>query len=121
VSEDSNSIARVYRASGVWLLVLLACGILSTAGGVAGALYVAKATLKTPHARPWLVGLCAAFGVLGIYTLLSTFRSRVVLFRDRIEVRELTRTLTLTLQEVQGWRSLPTFPPVLVLIPSTEW
>jgi hypothetical protein len=40
-----------------------------------------------------------------------------VLFPDRIEVEELTRTAVLSRQEIRGWRLLATSPPGFVLVP----
>ena len=63
------------------------------------------------------MGLCLVFAVLGIYCLLSTLRSRIVLFPDRIQVEQLSRTEVLDREDLRGWRSLPTSPPGLVLVP----
>ena len=99
------------------MIALVVCGLLLSIGGSAGAWYSATEPLHTPQARFWLVCVCGAFALLGVYCLLSTFRSRVVLFVDRIEVEELTRTISLSRQEVRGWRSLPTSPPCFMLVP----
>jgi hypothetical protein len=115
--EDFKRAPRVYRASGGWLITLMACGFLLAIGGLAGAWCSATATLNPPNARYWLVGICLTFGVLGVYTLLSTFRSKVLLFSDRIEIHELTRISSFSRQEIQGWRYLPASPPVFILIP----
>jgi hypothetical protein len=115
--QDPSVYPRVYRASGGWLIALILCGSVLALGGIFGTWFLANATLRNLQSRFWLVGLCLAFGALGIYCLLSTFRSRVVLFADRIEVEELTRTAVLSRDEVRGWRSLPTSPPGFVFIP----
>jgi len=116
--EDPSAYPRVYRASGWWLIGLTFSGAVFAIGGMIGAWFAAKAPLQNPHGRLWLVGLGLAFGVFGVYCLLSTFRSRVVLFPDRIEVEELTRTAVLSREEVRGWRSLTAWPTVFVLVPS---
>lgn len=116
-SPMAGSYPRIYRASGGWRVGLIACGLLLLIGGVAGAWYLATEPLRNPQARFWLVGLCAMFGLLGGYCLLSTLRSRVLLYPDRIEVVELTRTTALPRQEIRGWRSIPTSPPGFMLVP----
>jgi hypothetical protein len=92
--------------------------LLLSIGGMAGAWFLSTEPLRaTAMSRIWLVGLCGVFGLLGVYCLISTFRSRVVLFPDRIEIEELTRTTSLDRQEIRGWRSLPTSPPGFLLVP----
>jgi hypothetical protein len=113
----SGNYPRVYRASGWWLVGLIVCGLLFSIGGMVGAWFLATKPLQILQARIWLVGLCCAFGLLGVYCLLWTLRSRVVLFPDRIEVKELTRTTSLSRQEIRGRRSLPSSPPVFLLVP----
>jgi hypothetical protein len=115
--EDPSVYPRVYRASGGWLIYLTLFGLLLALGGISGTWFFTATSLPNPQSRLWLVGLCFAFVVLSIYFLLSTFRSRVVLFADRIEVEELTRTAVLSRQEVRGWRSLSTSPRVFVFLP----
>jgi hypothetical protein len=114
---DSSVYPRVYRASGGWLISLTLCGILLSIGGIAGTWFFSTQSVRNSHSRFWLIGLCLGFAALGIYCLLSTFRSRVVLFPDRIEVEELTRTKVISREEIRGWRSLPTSPPGFVLLP----
>ncbi len=65
----------------------------------------------------WIVGVCVLVAVFGIYCLLSTYRSKVVLFPDRIEAEELTRTDVLSRDEIRGWRPIPTSPGGFVFIP----
>jgi hypothetical protein len=65
----------------------------------------------------WLAAPCTATAVFGIYCLFSTFRSKIVLFQDRIEVHELFSTKVLSRQEIKGWRMLPTSPTAFVFVP----
>jgi hypothetical protein len=115
--EGASVFPRVYRASGGWLIFLTLCGLLLAIGGTIGAWFAATAVLRNSQSRLWLVGLGLAFGALGVYLLLSTFRSRVVLFPDRIEIEELTRTAVMSREEIRGWRLLAASPPGLVLVP----
>jgi len=88
--EESAVYPRVYGASGGWLVTLTTCGSALALAGIAGAWFFATERIQSPRASLWLAGLCMAFAVLGIYCVLSTVRSRMVLFSDRIEVEELT-------------------------------
>lgn len=115
--EDPSVYPRVYRASGGWLIALILCGIVLAIGGAIGAWFSATAAVSSTSSRLWIVALCLVFVVFGIYCVLSTLRSRVVLFADRIEVEELTRTSVLKRDEVLGWRSLPTSPPDYIFVP----
>jgi len=114
---DPAAYPRIYRASGGWLVALTLCGLLFVVGGAIGAWSLAAARHGNPQARFWLVSLCLAITAFGIYCLLSTFRSRVVLFVDRIEVEELTHTRVLSRDEIRGWRSVPTTPSGFAFIP----
>ncbi len=82
-----------------------------------GAWFLAAAPPSNNSSRFLIIGLCFAFAALGVYCILSTLRSRVVLFADRIEVEDLTRTVALKREEIRGWRSLATSPPGYVFVP----
>jgi hypothetical protein len=99
------------------MVVLSLCGAGLVVGGIFGALSLAKPHSENPTAQPWLVALCLGFAGLGVYLLLSLFRSRVVLFPERLEIEELTHVQVLSREELRGWRLLPTSPSTLVLIP----
>jgi len=49
-------------------------------------------------------GTCSAFFFLAVYLLLTTIRSKIVLYADRIEMHELTATHTMRRDEIAGWR-----------------
>lgn len=100
------------------MIFLSICGSALALGGIIGMWFTAAEPVRNAQSRFWLVGLCLVFTALGVYCLLSTFRSRVVLFADRIEVEELTRTMTLSREEIRGWRSIPTSPPSFLLLPN---
>lgn len=51
------------------------------------------------------------------YVLLSLRLSKIVLFQDRIEVVELTRTKVLSRRDIRGWKSVSASPPAFVLVP----
>jgi hypothetical protein len=65
-----------------------------------------------------LTGLSILFFGLGVYLLLSMWRSKIVLMEDRIEIHELTRVRSLQKKEIRGWRLVPTgYMAVLELVP----
>ena len=65
-----------------------------------------------------LTGLSILFFGLGVYLLLSMWRSKIVLMEDRIEIHELTRVRSLQKSEIRGWRLVPTaYMAVLELVP----
>lgn len=116
--DKQSDFPRVYRASGGWLVLLTTCGLgFAIAGSVGAWWFSVGDPHSNSHSAFWLVGLCITFAAFGIYCLLSTYRSRVVLFPDRIEVEELTRTDVLSREQIRGWRSLPTSPPGFVFVP----
>jgi hypothetical protein len=116
--KNQSDFPRVYRASGGWLIFLTLIGAgFAIAGSIGSWWFAVYEPLQGSHSRFWLVGLCASFAALGVYCLLSSYRSRVVLYSDRIEVEELTRTDVLSREEIRGWRSLPTSPPGFVFVP----
>ncbi len=109
--------SKAYQATGFWRYFLFLCGVLLAAGGVAGVWF--SATVKSPL-RVWLAGLCFGLLLLGVYTLLSLFRSKVILFADHICVQELTRRKVLYCNEIRGWRIGRTSPACLVLEPRNK-
>lgn len=108
---------RVYQASGFWRIALVLTSIILAAGGGLGVWLSATGQLGKPGSRLWLMSISVGLGLLGLYCLLSTLRSRVVLFPDRIVVEELTRTVVLSRDEIRGWRSLPTSPLTFLFVP----
>ncbi len=108
---------REYRATRGWVIFLGICGSGLAVGGAIGVWLLATTSLRNLQARFWLIGLFTVLAALGFYLLLSTFRSKVVLFADRIEVDELFSTEFLSREEIRGWRTLPTSPSALVFVP----
>lgn len=96
---------------------LVGIGLLFAGGGVAMIIFVANDPVVRPQGRIWLELLFSGFVVMGVYLILSTIRSRVVLYEDRVEVVELTHTKVLRSDQIGGWRVGPTTPICYVLIP----
>ena len=104
-----QSYPRVFRPSGGWPAVLAICSLLGTVGGAAGTWYFGTGhEAKDPQGRFLLTGFSVLFFGLGVYLLLSLWRSKIVLTEDRIEIHELTRVRSLQKNEILGWRLVPT-------------
>jgi len=114
------SYPRVYKPSGGWFTTLIVFGALFALGGLCSAWIVSRDAVVKPQNRNWLVGFLLSVAIFGVYCILSALRSRVVLFADRIEVKELTRTFALNRDDIRGWRSLPTSPPAFVFVPRDD-
>lgn len=110
---------RTYRPSGGWWATLAACSLLSAGGGAAGAWYFGTGhEVQGLQGRLLLAGLSTLFFGLGIYLLLSLWRSKIVLTADRIEIHELTRVRSLQKNQIRGWRLVPAgYVAVLELVP----
>ena len=106
---------RVYRASGSWLAILVACGIILLLGGVAGIWFSLKPPISQASPRLFLILLCGAFAALGSYCTLSAIYSRVILFADRIEVLDIGRHRVMARTDIRGWRSRSASPPIFTL------
>jgi len=57
---------------------------------------------KDPRGRFLVTELSILFFGLGVYLLLSLWRSKIVLTKDRIEIHELTRVRSLQKKEIRG-------------------
>jgi len=114
-----QSYPRSFRPSGGWSAILTICSLLCTVGGAAGTWYFGTGhDAKDPQGRFLLTGLSILFFGLGVYLLLSLWRSKIVLTEDRIEIHELTRVRSLQKSEIRGWRLVPTaYMAVLELVP----
>src|SRR5690242_21025691 len=104
----SGNYPRVYRVSGGWRIGLTLCGVLLSADGIAGACRFVKDSARTAQSPWWPASLFVALALFCIYCLLSTFRSRVVLYPDRMERVGAMNTAVLSRDEIRGWRILPT-------------
>jgi len=106
---------REYCAAGFWKGLLLLCSLVLLCGGIAGICFAVAGQFDRPSARIWFGGLFFVFVVLSAYVLLWLFKSKIVLFPDRISIEELTSTKVFHRDELRGWRMMPTSPPTLVL------
>lgn len=98
------------RVAGWWLSSFVECCCLRLAW------FSATWPVRSSDKHAWLTIICLAFAILGLYCLLSSVRSKIILFTDRIEVVELTRKIVMRRSEVLGWRSVPSSPPSFVLV-----
>lgn len=94
-------------------------GIAVVAGGLGTWYFGTGHEVHTLREGILLAGIAFAFLVIGVYLILVAFRSKVVLFEDRIEIHELTRVRAINRRELTGWRlSTETTPPIIVLVPT---
>lgn len=125
MQSDTNTTAvavlpKIYRPSGFWKIALLLCSAVAICGGGAGVLFAAVGQFTSPGSRVTLAFVFGSFSLLGIYVLLWLFRSRVLLFPDRISIEELTSAKVFSRDELAGWRIRPSSPPALVLQPKDK-
>src|ERR1700757_3982695 len=85
-SPSDTTYPRIYKVSSGWLIFLTLFGLVLAIGGILGARFLATEPLRNPQSRMWLIGLSLVFAGFGVYCLLSTLRSRVLLYPDHIEV-----------------------------------
>jgi hypothetical protein len=106
---------RTYPVSTGWRVFLIGISLLLGLPSLVGIVYLASGQVQGLKGGIYLLGgICAAFAALSIYLILSTLRSKIVLFADRIEIHELTVTRSLRRDEIAGWRMIGT--PGLVLV-----
>ncbi len=96
---------RTYRVSRGWQIFLIGSSLILGVPSTFGVLYFASGReADTKGATYLLIGICFIFAALSFYLLLTTLRSKIVLFADRIEIHELTVTHSLRRDEIAGWR-----------------
>lgn len=96
---------RTYRVSRGWQVCLMGSSLSLGIPGVFGIVYFASGHQADTKSATYLwIGICVIFAALSVYLILTTLRSKIVLFADRIEIHELTVTRTLRRNEIAGWR-----------------
>ncbi len=95
----------------------MVCGFLLFGCGVSVAYFLAQSPTKSAGTVLWLITVSLALASLGVYSFLSSFRSKVILFADRIEVMGVARARRMGRQDILGWRSAPTAPETRILVP----
>lgn len=103
---------RIYRAAGFWKYAMSICCVLILCGAVA-CLWLDPA--KGLAGRLIVFAFCAAFAALGIYCLLWVYKARILLSADQITIDGPLKTTSVSLDQLRGWRILPTAPATLVL------
>lgn len=96
---------RTYRVKSGWRFFLLGSALLFGVPSLYGLWYLGLGRVTTSMTGVYcLLGICITFLAGSVYLALTTLRSKIVLYADRIEVHELTRTHTLRRDEIAGWR-----------------
>ncbi|WP_031498429.1 hypothetical protein [Bryobacter aggregatus] len=96
---------RTYLVSRGWKVFLIGLSLLLGIPSVLGMFYFGAGHQgETKSQIHLMVGICLIFIALCAYLILTTLRSKIVLFADRIEIHELTVTRTLRRDEIAGWR-----------------
>ena len=96
---------RTYRVTPGWQVFLIGSSLVLGIPSVLGILYLASRHEAHPKSAIFfLAGICVTFAALSVYLMLTTLRSKIVLFADRIEIHELTVTRNLRRDEIAGWR-----------------
>lgn len=101
----ASLLPRTYRTSigNRIFLTLVACG--NAGGGLLGMIYFGMGhEMKGPGERLFFVFLSFLFVALGSYLLLYTFKSKIVLYADRIEWHGVKSQRSLRRDDIAGWR-----------------
>jgi hypothetical protein len=94
---------RTYSVTRGWRLYLIGGSLVLGFPSLLGVWYFGSGhEVHTKNASYLGVGICLIFVTLSVYTILTTLRSKIVLFADRIEIHELTTTRTLARDEIAG-------------------
>lgn len=106
---DASLLPRTYGTSigNRIFLTLVACA--NAGGGLLGMIYFGMGhEMKGPGERLFFVLLSFLFVALGSYVLIYTFKSKTVLYADRIEWLGVKSVRSLRRQDIAGWRIIPT-------------
>jgi hypothetical protein len=121
--KEQLSSERAYRVRIGWKVFFGLFGSAFVVGGFLGTWYFgAGHSAQGPAGTTLLVFLSIAFGLMGLYTAVWSFRARVVFREDGIECRGACRTGRLSRDEIAGWRTLQqkNGPPDFVLLPRSN-
>ncbi len=118
LTDQTSSQTRTYKPSGFWAVFLLIGSIAFSAAGAFGIWYFGLNHQAPSKSGDWiLVAGAVGFLAMGVYMIGYLFASRVVITPATIEIRQVTNAKKFHRSELAGWRTLPTSPPSLVLIP----
>jgi len=106
---DASLLPRTYPTStgNRIFLTLVAC--VNAAGGLLGMVYFGLGhEMKSPGQRLFFVLLSFVFVALGAYVLVYTFKSKIILYADRIEWQGIKSFRSLRRDDIAGWRIIRT-------------
>ena len=106
---DTSLLPRTYQTSLGNRVFLTLVASANMAGGLLGMVYFGLGyEMKSPGERLSFVLLSFLFFVLGSYVLVYTFKSKIILYADRIEWHGVKSVRSLRRQEIAGWRIIAT-------------
>jgi hypothetical protein len=117
---SSSKYPRVYRLAPGWAVGMLVFGAVAVGGSAFGIWRLCiQEYSRNPAGAIFLAVVFAAFALLGVWALWSVFKSRVVLYADRIESFGITGIKSLRRDQVLGRRLAKgrNSPGTLVLVP----
>src|SRR5579871_2099229 len=113
---------RLYRVAKGWRALSLVLAVFPIGFGAAGTIYFAtRQDSPSPHADLVFIALCLGFIGLGVYTIASALRSRLLLDHDSITTVGVFRRRWMRKADVAGRRLRPGYngsPPTLILTPA---
>jgi hypothetical protein len=123
VQQENAAFPRVYRPGGGWRIFLLLVSFLLGGFAAAGLWYFGTGhEVGTLASKLFLVGICLAFVLMSAYLIAWIFLTRLTLWPDRVESRDLIRTRTLYRRDILGRRIVEQHnaPSMLVLFPRSS-
>ena len=106
---DASLLPRTYRTSIGNRIFLPLVASANAVGGLLGMVYFGLGhEMKSPGERLFFVLVSFLFVVLGSYVLVYTFKSKIVLYADRIEWQGIKSARSLRREDIAGWRIIPT-------------
>lgn len=93
------------RSARSTVVVTATCGLLLGFAATAGATWVHLD--PDAHGEPFFWGFVAFAWAFVIYAILNVTRARTRLFEDRVERKDVFRTLVRSRRDIVGWRRLP--------------
>src|SRR5215472_13079849 len=107
--SDASLLPRSYPTSTGNRIFLTLVASANAVGGLLGMAYFGLGhEMKSPGERLFFALLSFLFVALGSYVLLYTFKSKIILYADRIEWQGVKSVRSLRREDISGWRIMPT-------------
>jgi len=106
---DASSLPRSYPTSTGNRIFLTFVAGANIVGGLLGMVYFGLGhEMKSPGERLFFVLLSFLFVVLGSYVLIYTYKSKIILYADRLEWHGVRSVRSLRRDDITAWRIIPT-------------